>query len=216
MITSSSRLGGLIFSLTVSAIFCVAILPSDFVTGQSSFWAAQNEDVTQYVSGLRAYLASGWNFPLLAVPSLDWPRGTIVTFVDGIPLLALATKVAYSFLGVEGNPYGLWVVLCVILLGVSSWRLASRYSPESWPALFVAVSLIVGMASFWARLVHLSLLSHFLIVFALASYYGDRASGGARWGPWTILLPISFYINFYVTVMVVSIFIASILDNRRR
>lgn len=215
MFFRSSGAAGLVMSLLVAFAFCFYMLPAGFVPGTSSFWEVQNEDITQYVSGFRAYVQSDWHLPLLAIPSLDWPNGTIVTFVDGIPVYALLAKALYSFFDIGSHPYGVWVVICVFFLAVGAWSLIGQIRPDSWPALVLAVILSVGMASFWARVGHLSLLSHFLIVFALAMYFGDRNSGKVRWGPWAVLLFVAFYINFYNFLMASAIYAASILDSRR-
>lgn len=214
--TKSDHLAGWLVAMLVAGFYCWLNLPKDFINGTGTFWLAQNEDITQYVSGFWAYLNSDWQFPLLAIPSLDWPNGTIVTFVDGIPAMALLAKVVHTVIGLNEHVFGYWVVVCVILQATATWYVMRVRCPDNWLVLFVALIFVVGMASFWARIGHLSLLSHFLIIFALGFYFHDKQNETIRVGWWTILLTLAFYINFYNFVMAFAIYLASILDSGRR
>ncbi len=73
---------GLLLSGLFGFLFALIVTPSGFLDGSASYWQTQVEDIGQYQSGFTAYLHSPWTLPLLSIPSLNWPAGTVVTFVD--------------------------------------------------------------------------------------------------------------------------------------
>ena len=95
---------GALIALTFSAAYFFYIVPGlDFVGGSSSYWQTQVEDVTQYISGLTAFVREPWSFPLLHIHSINWPTGTTVAFSDAIPLFALVVKAMGPLL--PANPF---------------------------------------------------------------------------------------------------------------
>ena len=105
-------IAGFVLSCIAGGVLLWLITPPGFIPGTASYWQTQLEDIAQYLSGYRAFMAAPWSLPLLHIPSLNWPAGTTVTFVDAIPTFSLAVKLVDPLLPIPHNPLGVWVLIC--------------------------------------------------------------------------------------------------------
>lgn len=203
---------GLTFVVLVSIAFVILTFGVDFVRGTAPYWQSQVDDVTQYISGFNIYFNAPWGIPLLAFDGLNYPQGTRVTFVDAIPLYALILKLLAPSSWTPFNPFGVWVALCFILQGVGAWWILKELKVNSWAALGSLLALFLTYPALMTRLGHISLMSQWIILFALALYLKGRNSDRLIvWG-WSGLLLCAFYINIYLTAMAVGIMFVSVLS----
>jgi hypothetical protein len=207
---------GLVLSVLFGALFAFVVTPRGFIAGTSSYWHTQVEDIAQYLSGYLAYLNAPWSLPLLAIPSLNWPMGTVVTFVDAIPIYSLSLKFLSLMIPLPENPFGIWVLLCFALQGAAAWFAASQLREDDWWALGLIVFLCVLMPTLTARMGHLSLQAHFILLFSLGLYIRTQRLERSVIGRWTLLLVAAFYINFYLTAMALVMFGACQIDLYRK
>lgn len=208
--------GALLLVLIASAVFVWQTFGYGFVLGTTPYWQAQVQDVTQYIAGFNMYFSAPWQLPLLAFDSLNYPVGTRVTFVDAIPLYALLLKLFLPSSLPPFNPFGFWVALCFVLQGVGAWWICRELKTKSWIFLGVLAIFCLMYPALMARLGHISLMSHWILLFSLALYIrGYRQMGLPVWG-WTLLLVSAFYINVYLFVMACGIYGAALLSLRRR
>lgn len=212
----SSGIAGLVLSVLFGAVFARVITPRGFIAGTSSYWHTQVEDIAQYLSGYLAYMKAPWSLPLLSIPSLNWPSGTVVTFVDAIPVFSLALKLLSPLVPLPDNPFGIWLLLCFALQGAAAWFAASQLRERNWWVLGMTVFLCVLMPSLTARMGHLSLQAHFILLFALGLYIRTQRRQKSSAGGWTLLLVLAFYINFYLTSMAILILVACQIDLYRK
>jgi hypothetical protein len=183
--------------------------------GTSPFWWRDHADVTQYLAGFNAFVHEPWHWPLLRIESLNTPEGTLATFVDAIPLYALVLKLVHPGTG-YWNPYGLWITLCFTLQGAGAWWICREAKVRSWPALAALALLLASFPALTFRLPHTSLMSQWLLVFALAVYLRSGRLGRIATGAWVALLVAGFYINIYLFAMASAIFVADVLRHALR
>jgi len=179
--------------------------------GTSSYWLTDAEDITQYIAGFNYYFISEWHFPLLAFDSLNYPGGTRATFVDAIPLYALILKLILPHSLYPFNPFGYWVAFCFVMQGIGSWLIAKELRIN---CIFTTITLAAILSAFPAllfRLGHISLMSHWIILFSLALYFEAKRISKLQIIKISILLFVSFYINIYLFVMASAIYFASAL-----
>jgi hypothetical protein len=212
---TSGGLAGLLLSIISGLLYFYWLYPRHFISGTSSYWLAQNEDITQYIAGFHAFVMEPWQWPLLRISSLNWPEGTLATFVDVIPLYALLLKIGLHGTASLFNPYGLWVAICYVLQAAGAWWILRESQSRSWVALAGLTVLLLTFPALGHRLGHISLMSHWLILFAYAIYLRNSRTESLAIGAWTVLIMAAFYINIYLFSMVSIIFLADILRFRR-
>ncbi len=206
----SDGLAGALLGAVLGYIYFAYIFPRGFLGGTSDFWQSQVSDLAQYQTGYTAFLREPWHFPLLHISSINWPGGTLITYMDAIPGMALLLK-AFGPLA-PANPYGYWVALCFVLQGVAAWWILREARVRSWVILVLCVVLYVTMAALSIRLGHIALMSHFLILGSLALYARDRYEPPSWWR-WGLLLLIAFYVSIYIALMAGLIAAASAVDS---
>lgn len=204
---------GLVVALTLGIGFVAVTFGLPFVLGVSGFWQTDVDDVTQYIAGFNHYFAAPWQFPLLAFDSLNYPQGTRATFVDAIPLYALLLKALLPASLAPFNPYGVWVALCFILQPVGAWWIVRELRINSWVLLIGLALVLLVSPALMARIGHISLMSHWILLFALALYIRGLRLAALPVGGWAVLLLAAFYINIYLFVMAAGIYLAGALGN---
>lgn len=215
-----SRLGstgrtGLALALAIAVWFVWHHFPSGFIAGTSSYWQSEVDDVTQYISGFDAFFSAPFGYPLLAFDSINYPQGTRATFMDTIPLYALILKLVVPSTYAPFNPYGVWVGLAFIGQAVGAWWILRELEVKSWLALVALVVCLLIFPAFTARVTHISLMTHWIILAAIALYLRGQRIGQVPVAGWTALLVAGFYINIYLCVMASAIYVANWLAKPR-
>jgi hypothetical protein len=203
-------IAGLTLVLGLAFAWVLWLLPPGFVRGVSSYWQTDVTDTTQYVSGFNAFASESWAWPLLKIRSLNVPDGTLATFVDIIPLYASGLKLLVPRERLPFNPFGYWIGLDYLLMAVGAWWALREARLSRYGALFVFTSFVLLMPALNGRVLlgHVSLTSHWLILFALALYLRSGRCGRPGPWPWTALLFGAFYVNLYIFVMIGLVFVA--------
>jgi len=213
---SSTGSLGLFLAMALSIFFICVTFDFHFILGNSRYWTGDGMDVGQHVSGMAMYLSNPWQFPLLAFDNLNYPQGTRVTFVDGIPIYAVLLKLflpkSIGFI----NPLGYWIGLCFLLQGISAWWITKELQIKSWFCLIFLILVFLTFPPLMMRLRQTALMSHWLILFSIVFYLqGHRLQRFSVIG-WTFLIFSSFYIHIYLFAMVFGIYIASIFEVKSR
>lgn len=202
---------GMVSVMLLAVGFVSLVFGTAFVSGHSSFWQTDAEDITQYMAGFNMYFSAPWRFPILAFDSLNFPQGTRSTFVDAIPLYALLLKLVVPASWAPFNPYGAWVALCFVLQAIGGWWIARELGARSWSFLLSLAIMVMTMPALLSRIGHTSLMSHWIILFAVALYLrGARQARLATVG-WCVLLVSAFYVNIYLFAMACAIYAAAII-----
>ncbi|MCY4126344.1 MAG: DUF6311 domain-containing protein, partial [Pseudomonas sp.] len=174
--------------------------PSGFIAGTSSYWQSEVDDVTQYISGFHAFFSAPFGYPLLAFDSINYPQGTRATFMDTIPLYALILKLVVPASYAPFNPYGVWVGLAFLGQAVCGWWILRELEVKSWLALVALVVCLLIFPAFTARVTHISLMTHWILLAAIALYLRGQRLGQVPVAGWTALLVAGLYINIYLCV----------------
>lgn len=207
---SVDSIAGAFFSILAGVFYFSLLFPWDFIGGDSSYWQTEIQDVTQYISGLTVFRSEPWQWPIFFVQGINWPQGTTVTFLDSIPLFAVLVKLFDPLF--PSNPYGIWVFLCFVLQGFAAWWAARQMRLDSWLVTILVILLCLQMPVLALRLGHISLMSHFYIIFALGIYIRSIVSEDNFILGWAVLLFCSFYTNLYICAMVCAVLFASAAD----
>jgi hypothetical protein len=203
-------LGGMMLAALLALGFACWMYSPDYLLGTAPTWQQQGGDVSQYLAGFNAFVREPWHWPLFRIESLNYPEGTIVTFVDAIPLYAALIKLFHGSDAGFWNPYGFWVGLCYVLQGVGCWWICREAQVRSWTALAALALLLAAFPALTHRAGHISLMSQWLLLFAFAIYLRGTRRQALASACWIGLLFCAFYINIYIFCMTTAIFLADI------
>lgn len=212
----STGRAGFAVALAIGLLFVWRYFPPGFVAGTSSYWSTEVDDVTQYFAGFNAFFSAPFHFPLLAFDGINYPQGTRATFVDAIPLYALLLKILVPASYAPFNPFGVWVALAFVGQALCGWWILRELQIKSWLALLAITVCLLTFPALTTRLGHISLMSHWMILSALALYIRCRRTDEPQRLGWSLLLVAGFYINIYLFVMASAIYVVSCLYNRAR
>lgn len=207
---------GFVFTVVLAVFFILHTFGWAFINGSSNYWVAESRDLTQHLSGLNLYLSSPWQFPLLGFDGLNYPQGTRVTFIDGIPIYAFLLKLFLPRNIGYISPFGYWVGLTFLLQGIAAWWITKELKVNSWAFLVFLILTFLTYPAFMDRLRHVALMSHWIILFAVALYLrGNRLRQFPAAG-WSILLFCGFYTHIYLFAMALGIYIAAVLEEKNK
>lgn len=147
-------------------------------------------------------------FPLGANPRYGMELGSSIVFSDSLPLFALPFKLLAPLLPATFQYFGLWMLACMILQGVFSYLVLSRFTQDR-RALALGTALLLLLPPYIMRFaIHLALGGQWLLMAGLYLYF-DR-----RYRPlfWLAMLALATLIHAYLLVMLAAIWGADLLQ----
>ena len=128
-------------------------------------------DVTQHYAGWLAYRNSKWTFPLGQVVGVGNPT---ITYTDSIPFVAILFKALSPILPQTFQYFGIYIMLCFILQGVSSGMLLSLFCDNKLLNYMGVIIFCCSPIMIERAFRHTALASHWLILFMLYYYFKSR------------------------------------------
>ena len=183
---------------------------SSILDGSNIQWLGGSLDPAQHYLGWALYRDSPWTLPLGLNPNNGLEFSNAIVFSDSLPLFAILFKSLSHFLPHPFQYFGLWTLLCFVLQAWFAWKLLSIISESNWLKFFAAGLFLFAPPMLVRVGLWTSLASHFLILAAL--YLNLRPSQKNRISYWALLILVTALVHFYLLVMVLVLWIASILD----
>lgn len=164
----TSMIGILIFFIVYGAT------PLD-VTNDAWIMAGYDEsDLTQHYAGWVLFRSADWTFPLGMIESMADGTGTMLTFTDSIPIVAIFFKAIDFMLPETFQYFGWYILICFILQAIAGYKIVRRkVDKPKWcyvGTLLFLLSPILLERSFR----HTALGSHWFVLFALLIYLKSR------------------------------------------
>lgn len=88
---------------------------------------ASESDVIQHYAGWVNYRNSPWDFPI-AKASILGEGGTVISFTDSIPIVAIICKIFSSVLPETFQYFGIYILVCFVLQEIVAMKLLSLYT----------------------------------------------------------------------------------------
>ncbi len=194
---------------TLGAFFFVFVLGGYSVLDVSNIGWLSNGDPAQHFIG--------WNFfrntPLLQWPlGLNYPYGmeisNSIVYTDSIPIVALFFKIFNTILPLNFQYTGLWLLLCLIMQSVVAFYLIYKKTNNYFFSCISSVLFCLSPVLFERLTGHFALSAHFLLLTAIYFYIHEK-----RISSWVLLICFSSLIHFYITGMILIIYLASLINN---
>jgi len=193
-------LGGLVFL----SIFNITIINPSY-----DDWLLLEDvgsgDTKFHYYGWLAYRQEGLQFPIGKIVSIGYPQ-TSVVFTDSIPLLAIILKPFNKILPTPFQYFGIWILICYMLMGHFSFKLLALYSQKIYylipSSLFFILSPIMTQRFICS---HISLMAHFLIIASFYLFLKKKEKKDLL--KWFLLLSSSLLTHLYLYALIFFIFL---------
>lgn len=163
----------------------------------------------------------GWQF-FRYTPIIQWPIGanpsygidfvsSSIVYSDSVPIIAIVLKYFNSFLPVNFQYSGLWLLFSFLMQGFFSWRILSLFTNNKFLPILGSIFFIIAPVFLFRIQFHYALSAHWLILYAIYLYLENK--NVLR--HWVFLLVISFLIMPYLFMMLIPIWLAYLLKIRK-
>lgn len=199
--------------MLLAILFIAHLFPLAFFAGNSAFF--EQIDASQHVAGWQFYVRDAWHFPLLHTDRLNHPEGVSIAFTDSIPLAALLFKPFARWLPASFHYIGWWHALAFALQAVAATFLIRVFDLRHAAATICAAFFALTWPALLWRLGHTSLLTHAIILFALAFYFLGRQrkwSGNAASAGFIVLSLVGLTVHPYFLAFCYALFLAFLGD----
>ena len=195
----------------VGTIVALQVLAPPFIAGTGGKWVRPENDYIAYLVAWHYYVIDSWRLPVFDLPAMGYPEGGSVLFNDALPIAAIPTRILYRWTGGRVNPFGWWILITYVLQGAMAARLVCATGvPSIWASMAAAVMAVVNIA-FVARMGHIALSSHFLLLWMLAIYFESVRAERVKTVELPAVLALTLLINAYLFAMVFAIAIVLIV-----
>ena len=171
-------------------------------------WLLRGTDNGENALGLHAWLhdpAPGF----VRTTLLNAPEGTGLLFTDSNPLLSMLVFPFRALLPADTQVIGWWLLACLFLQLVFAWLLLRRHAPNEL-SLWCGVLLLAALPTLFNRIVHVNLMAHWLILWALWRFLDPERSRSNR--GWAVLIAVTAFVHSYLLVMVGAIWASAMLE----
>ncbi len=145
------------------------------VTNDSWIMSGYNEgDIIQHYAGWTEYRSSDWAFPIGLAKNMALGDGTVITYTDSIPWVAIFCKIFSKALPKTFQYFGIYTLLCYALQGIAGALLLDRKTKN--PILIVLGTILFCFSPILMERAfrHTALGSQWLILFAIYYYLEIR------------------------------------------
>lgn len=171
-------------------------------------WLLRGTDNGENALGLHAWLHDPAP-AFLRTTLLNAPEGTGLLFTDSNPLLSALAFPFRGLLPADAQIIGWWLLACLFLQLFFAWKLLCRHAPNEL-ALWCGVILLAALPTLFNRIVHVNLMAHWLILWALWRFIDPERSASNK--GWAVLIALTAFIHSYLLVMVGAIWASAMLE----
>lgn len=171
------------------------------VTNDGWIMAGYDEtDIIQHYSGWIAFRNSDWTFPLGLASDMACGEGTVISFTDSIPWVAVFFKLFRKILPETFQYFGLYALLCYMLQAAAGYLLTFRKSRNAVYSMLGAGLFTFAPIFLERSLRHTALGSQWLLLFAVYVWlrHRDAAAGGETMSARCCLRPYLWYLLLLV------------------
>ncbi|MCX4338289.1 MAG: DUF6311 domain-containing protein [Lachnospiraceae bacterium] len=127
-------------------------------------------DIIQHYAGWLAYRKSEWSFPLGMAKDLAVGTGTIISFTDSIPLIAILFKIFRNYLPATFQYFGIYTLLCFVLQSIAAFKTIKFMTKNSIYSIIATILFTFAPIFMERAFRHTALGSQWLIIFSIYLY----------------------------------------------
>lgn len=138
------------------------------------FYTYDEHDINQHYAGWTAFFSDNWHFPLGYTDKIAF--GTIISYTDSIPLLAIIFKFIFKLINYQDTfqYFGLYTLFCYIMQAFATGLLVERKCKNLFVIALSMVLLCFSPILMERAFRHTALGSQFLILLAIYALLKGR------------------------------------------
>lgn len=216
---AQSRLLPLLLAALIGALAFLTLygtVPLDVTNDAWLLNGYDEPDIMQHYAGWLGYRLSPWRFPLGFTEKIAIGTGTIISYTDSIPWVAVFFRALRRFLPTTFQYFGLYGLLCFVLQGVSSYLLLEYFTKNRPYSLIGSILFCFSPIMIERMFRHTALASHWLILFSLLVYFRYRAQKQRyTWAFFLLLESLAIGIHPYFLPLVASCSLLCVIEDLR-
>ena len=193
------RSDDLFLGFLLGVIFFLAVFGLHALDITHLGWALEG-DAAYHVVGLHFFRGEPWGFPIGAIRNYGYPYGTGLLGIEGYPFLLLVKLFNQWFPQEPLQFHGIWMLICYMLQGVAGMLLMRRVSSHILIKTLGTILFIINPIMLLRAGAHTSLMSHFLILFAINLLFAEAITRKTIVA-WATIFFFSLWIHVYLLVM---------------
>ena len=213
----SAKLLFVLCALAGAFVF-VAIYGTRILDFTNTGWLFDNDhDLRQHYIGWCAFRSDPWHFPIGLIDRLSYPNSMSVIYTDSIPLFAVIFKLFNAYLPETFQYFGLFGLLCFMLMGGFSSLLLRRFVASDIVCAIGSVFYVVSAPVIQRLYFHTALAAQWIIIAAMVLWvYDALLSRRAKIASWGILGFLCVAIHSYFLPMAGMILVALVITQCAR
>lgn len=137
-------------------------------------------DIVQHYSGWLAYKNSPWKFPLGLADQMAVGTGSIISYTDSIPWVAIFFKLFRIFLPDGFQYFGIYTLACYMLQAIAAFKILFYQTRNKSYSMFGTVLFAFAPVFMERAFRHTALASQWLILFSIYLYVKHKKDPGKR------------------------------------
>ena len=173
-------------------------------------------DIKQHYAGWLAFRNSRWTFPLGMAENMAVGTGTIISFTDSIPWVAIFFKLFRNALPETFQYFGLYTVLCYILQAIAAFKILYGRTKNMFYSYIGIILFCFAPILMERAFRHTALGSQWLILFSIYLYLEHCRKAEGKTYIWYLLLEVlAIGIHPYFLPMVASFSLLCVVEDFR-
>lgn len=173
-------------------------------------------DIKQHYAGWLAFRKSEWAFPLAMAKDMAVGTGTIISFTDSIPWLAIFFKLFHKILPETFQYFGIYTGLCYILQAIAGYNILYGRTKRCFYSYMGTILFCLAPILMERAFRHTALGSQWLILFSINLYLKHCRQGVSKTYIWYLLLEVlAIGIHPYFLPMVASFSLLCVVEDFR-
>lgn len=195
----------------LGTLFAATLLPMPMLLGDGAVWWNPPADLAQNLAGHLAFQAEAWRWPPLLARNLMWPDGVSIAMTDSNPVFSVAAKLLAGMVGRPVNLFGAWLAVCWVLQPVAAVYAVRSLGARSLPSALAAAVIALAFPALLARIEHINLCAHFLLLLGLGLSVRLVSGDGRRWWLAGALSLLTIFLHPFLFVLLAILLAAPVV-----
>jgi hypothetical protein len=166
-------------------------------------------DVFQHQIGWEWFRQEPWHFPIGRIFSYGYPYGTMISYMDSIPLLAIPFKLFSPLLSQNFQYLGIWVLASVICQMCFGMLILGEFTTSYFIKVLGASLLVLSPPLISWVFLHDSLTAQWILLVAIWFIILEYRHKLWR-GAWIVLVVLAMLIHLYFVAMLLPFWVISL------